>query len=506
VPPSECTVHINYDLNTDLPGYWVEDPDGTTCVPFVETVNQPPEGYEGNFYVDEFTDAAIKAKWEECKQDPACEAGIRGALAGFGIPHQFHVTGTADPFGKIEPEVDVDLAGIRRPAYFARSPYYENIAKLDDKTYTVEFTVPREPYEQIHMGLTDPIKLRGWFIQGDGIEGANGERVHAIVILMGGRSIETTATQDPNDPLYEFKPFSRTYSGITYPRQGSLTEKWGVRQWRQYMYALNQAGFDVFTWDKRGHGISGGRNDWDTMEQGEDIFRGLDALETGEGLRLLTPEGDELSGADAAGLLLRGMQAKEVPVIVGGPSQGSMVTGWVMMKNFGPNCDFHLLDAPCSEPKGYNIKAAILLAPFTGGSGFDGLGYGGGSRWRVEGAMRAELNVVFWPSSDVLVSMPNWSGAFFGRGLWDAGESLQGTLTSYQSVNGLKQIVVVRGPHSENEYGPVNLWYMKNQIVAFAKAAVLDQTDLGIPVPDDVKDVVESSIPFWEPSMVPTYR
>ncbi len=127
---------MNYDANADLPGYFVDDPQGTVCVPFTPAQQQPPAGYQGNFYVDEFTDAAVKAKWAACAQDPTCKAGIEGLAAGF-VQHQFRVTGTVDPFGKIDPEGDVNLADIRRPGYFARAPYIEPIAAVEDQTYTV---------------------------------------------------------------------------------------------------------------------------------------------------------------------------------------------------------------------------------------------------------------------------------------------------------------------------------------------------------------------------------
>ena len=60
-----------------------------------------------------------------------------------------------------------------------------------------------------------------------------------------------------------------------------------MRGWRESLYALNQAGFDVLAYDRRGEGLSGGFSDTNTLEQGEDIFRVLAQIETGRGLRLL---------------------------------------------------------------------------------------------------------------------------------------------------------------------------------------------------------------------------
>ncbi len=96
----------------------------------------------------------------------------------------------------------------------------------------------------------------------------------------------------------------------------------------------------MLTLDKRGHGISGGASDSNTNEQGEDLFRMLDALETGVGARILTPDGVLLEGKSAAGKLLGGRGAKEIPVVMGGPSQGCMVACWAMHKNVVGSCDF----------------------------------------------------------------------------------------------------------------------------------------------------------------------
>ena len=69
-----------------------------------------------------------------------------------------------------------------------------------------------------------------------------------------------------------------------------------MRSWRAYLHALNRAGFDVLAYDRRGKGLSGGFSDTDTLEQSEDIFRVLDQMDTGRGMRILAPAG-QLLGA-----------------------------------------------------------------------------------------------------------------------------------------------------------------------------------------------------------------
>lgn len=311
------------------------------------------------------------------------------------------------------------------------------------------------------------------------------------------RSVETTAIQAPDDAVYTFDAGKGTFDAVAYPN--ATTEKWGVRSWREYIRKINAAGFDVLTLDKRAHGISGGRSTSNTVEQARDLFRALDAFETGKGLRVLGPDGIELSGAQAAGRLLNGMAAKAMPVIVGGPSQGSMVASHAMHLNFVADCRFELADEICGAPLGYNIKGAIVLAEFT-----HGLGYAP-ARFLTEGALRTDHKLPFVPSGEVLAGVSRWPAVFFGRGLWDFAGALEGTLDAYNRVQGPKEIVVVRGPHSENEYGPDNVAHMQDRVVAFALAVMRgDRTVPGAADFRDLKELVASSPPSWEASMKPT--
>lgn len=77
----------------------------------------------------------------------------------------------------------------------------------------------------------------------------------------------------------------------------ATTEGMGMRTWREHLYALNKAGgFDVLAYDRRGEGLSGGFSDTNTLEQGEDVFRVLEQVESGRGMRLLTASGGSLEG------------------------------------------------------------------------------------------------------------------------------------------------------------------------------------------------------------------
>lgn len=497
-PPVECVARVNYVGGAQLPGYLVRDPAGEVCVPFSYRASFAPPGYSGDYFVSEFSDARIKAKYRACREDPACSEKLDGIPPLVTMPSELRVTGTLDPAGRIDPHGVVDLKRVRRPGYFGKFPYREPIAGAEARTYTVEFRVPREAYERLHMKRTDPVTLRGWYLEGAGVQGERGRRVRALVILVAGRGGETTAIQAPNEPLHDYDRTKAAYVVRSFPN--ATTEKWGARQWRNYIHELNSAGFDVFTFDKRGHGISGGYSDVNTLEQGRDMLRALDALETGVGVRALSPSGESIEGAAVRGRFLAGMNARQIPVILGGSSQGSIATSWAMHQNFVDDCTYDLPEVLCMPAHRYNIKGALLLAPVEVGIGGRPAPTDIDAGVLDEGRARVEQNTVMLPSSEPMAHIDKWPAVFFGKGLWDFAESLEATLESYRHVKGLKELVVVRGPHSENEFGAENVRHMEARMVAFSKAAVLGQREVpGAALFQDLKSLVASSIPYWDP-------
>ena len=131
-----------------------------------------------------------------------------------------------------------------------------------------------------------------------------------------------------------------------------------------------------------------------------------------------------------------------------------------------------------------------------------GLGYTAPIFTLVEGYLRTEANILFFPSSETFANIDKWPAVFFGKGLWDSYQSVEGTFEAYKRATGLKEIAVVRGPHSENEFGEQNVAYLIERMVVFAKRAVLG-TGVEKPGPANLKEVVCSSPPDWEPSSAP---
>jgi len=493
-PLPECTLHVNYDRNMDLPGYRF----GSICLPFTTTNQLVPLGYAGSdFYVDQFTDAAIRARWAGCKTDAACATAARQGAKVF-TAYEKRVTGQVDPAGRIDPEGAVDLKSIRRPGFFARPPFNEPIAQAEARTTTVEFTVPRDPYERLHLNKQDPIKLRGWYLEGNGIADDSGTLVRALVVMNNGGGSELTALDDPRVESVRLDPATNRYVLGIFP-DGS-TEQPGMRHWRGFIAALNAAGFDVLVTDRRGNGISGGVMGFNTAEQARDIVRELQQLESGDGLRLLPPAGGELSGQAAAGRLLAGRRATEIPIVLAGYSRGSYTTAWAMHRNFVADCDRDLPDSGCRPPLGWtNIKGAILYGPNSAGLGYRLAGHD-----MIEAVLRTEANTTYYPDGEVFAHIRDWPGVLIVKGIWDYVEGLEGSLDAYRRAREPKEIFVFRGPHPLPTQDPENMRLVGERMVAFARAAVLGQARVdGAKPPADLKALVGSSPDHWEPTTAP---
>ena len=500
-PQPDCTADIARDPNgKNWPGYVIDDASGKVCVPFTANYRVVPEGYDGDYFVQEFTDAKLRAAWAACvASGPACADPVRKAATGFIDGKPFRATGSVDTAGRFDPDAEIDLKQVRRPGYFGTKPFSEAIAAAEPRTFTVEVTVPSDTLEHYAFGVPKDKtwKQRGWYMKGDGVPGADGKPRRVLVVMVGGRTIETTATHAAGDRLFTVDAATGAFVPVKYPT--GTSEKWGAGVWRDYLFKLNAAGFDVLTMDKRGHGISGGINTSNTAMQARDIFLTLDALETGNGLRLLRPDGTEVAGAAAAGLLLDG-QARTMPTLLGGASQGSMVVAHAMHMNFIGECDFDTGAAACGQPRGYAVIGAIALAEFVHGVGQT-------PRNLTEGYLRSEKATAYVPSGEVLAGISKWPALFIGRGLWDMAGGLESSVDAYRRANGPKDIVVVRGPHSEVEYGTENVAFMQDRMVAFALSVSRGDTSVaGATRFADLKALVASAPPFWEPSMRPATK
>jgi len=506
-PPTDCRAWVGSDRNSELPGYLLPQPDGkTVCVPLLVTAAKPPAGYQGDYYVDDFTDAKLKERWAACKADPACFKRVNDQMQRWLPPNKeraTRVTGMVDPVGKIDSDGQVDLKQIRKPGFFGKAPYNEAVAEADGRTSVVEFTVPRDPLERLKLNMPGDIKLRGWYVDGAGVDDGRGGRTRALVIMSPGGGGQLTAIHHPKDVAVTFDPATRRATSVRFPN--ATTEGIGMRTYRDHLYALNRAGFDVLACDRRGEGLSGGFSDTNTLEQSEDIFRVLDQMENGRGMRLLTTRGEVLEGPAAGGRLMAGMKAREIPMLLMGYSRGSMATGWAMTKNYVGGCTYDMPTVTCGAPKGFtNIKGAMVYASFVSGAGYLPEGSDLADRNLFLGGMAADNYVAFYPNSAVLANIHRWPAAFFAKGLWDRAESLEGTIAAHDRVRGLKEIVVVRGPHSMEAWPASEQQRVRDRMVAFAVAAVQGRTSLPGAAPwSNIKELVATTPDVWEPSSRP---
>jgi hypothetical protein len=122
----DSSAYVGYDWNCFLPAF--KDDKGVS-IPFKPTSICPPIGYQGDFYVDEFTDTKIKQAWLELKEkDPNTAKKI---LAGVSANtdktafNNYRKTGSLDPKGVVNGNDNLKLTDVRRPAFFGQLPYFE---------------------------------------------------------------------------------------------------------------------------------------------------------------------------------------------------------------------------------------------------------------------------------------------------------------------------------------------------------------------------------------------
>jgi hypothetical protein len=230
------------------------------------------------------------------------------------------------------------------------------------------------------------------------------------------------------------------------------------------------------------------------------MLRELRQLESGEGLRLLTPAGEVLSGPAAAGKLLAGQSATDIPIVLAGYSRGSYATAWAMHRNFVEDCDRDLPDNGCRPPLGWtNIKGAILYGPNSAGLGYRLAGHD-----MIEAVLRTEANTTYYPDGEVFAHIRDWPGVLIVKGIWDYVEGLEGSLDAYRRAREPKEIFVFRGPHPLPTQNPENMRLAGQRMVAFARAAVLGKAQVeGAKPPADLKTLVGSSPDHWELTTAP---
>ena len=149
------------------------------------------------------------------------------------------------------------------------------------------------------------------------------------------------------------------------------------------------------------------------------------------------------------------------------------------------------------EPSGFEAAARVVLqlrADLASRTGVlvEEVDLGGG------------YGIAYLPTSEILAHVGEWPATFIGRGLWDFSGGLEGTLDLYERASEPKELVVVRGPHSEIRYGAENVRHMQERMAAFATAVMKGEERIpGAASFSDLRELVVGSPPHWEPSNDP---
>jgi hypothetical protein len=203
------------------------------------------------------------------------------------------------------------------------------------------------------------------------------------------------------------------------------------------------------------------------------------------------------TGRAAVRAVLHREDARRMPIVIGGASQGSMATDWAMHANFHRWCSYDLPGTPCHRPWRLHIVAAVELASFPV------YAFPADAVLLGEAASREVDHVAFLPTSEPLAGIRAWPRAFFAKGLWDGIQGPWPTFEAYRRVRGPKELFLYRGPHSENEGGPQNVALAQDRVTRFAVDAALGRAHR-TPRLATLQDAVAASPPFWEPSTTPT--
>lgn len=348
-----------------------------------------------------------------------------------------------------------DLSVVATPAHFPN----EVFSSLEGRTFRIEFEVPKTDFEKLgwqpaslpvsippDASPTVPLKLRGWYIKGDGLA-RNGDgddqgredrdaREHPLIILSAGFPYSIA--------------FDQPVGGIAVGRQ--------LRKTATYLVAQ---GYDVLFFDKRGHGYSEGILDG----MGEDIFRALDLLERGTiredgitlSLSIITPDGRRLHGAAAARERLLGdrYSARTKPVVLRGFSYGSSQLQKAMAMNYSNlpveyrfrrdglgNVVVDDARTPRGN-RGYNFKGIVAISGFQGS-----LKYETAPFFLALDALASTIGhnggVL---KSSVYQSMDRWP-AFLGLYATNDFETADGAIDAFNNrLRGFKEIRMVTGYH-----------------------------------------------------------
>ena len=382
------------------------------------------------------------------------------------------------------PDVPVaDLSQVTTPDDFPD----EVFRSLAARTARVEFEVPKTDFQRfgwvpanLPMSIPPdpapemPLRLRGWYIKGDGVARNDRETVGP----QAGR--RDSSVEHPLVILSSGFPYSIAYDRLV----GGIDVG---RQMRKTITYLVAQGFDVLFFDKRGHGYSEGL----VEGIGEDIFRALDLLEHGVivedgvilSLSVITVDNRRLYGVAAAAeqLLGSGYTARTKPVIFRGFSYGSSQLQKAMAMNYSDlpveyrfvrdRAGAIVVDEarmPAGN-RGYNFRGIIAISGFQGSLKYETVPY-----FLALDALASTIGhnggVL---KSTVYQSMDRWP-AFLGLYATNDFETADGAVDAYNDrLRGFKNIKMVTGYHFGLASEAVDTYFVEES-AQFAKQVTFE--------------------------------
>jgi pimeloyl-ACP methyl ester carboxylesterase len=451
-----CSLGIDPDIyRMPLIGEYIQSGDRRICATKSWSA-LPPEAFDIDF---------LRRVWPSLP--PGDQQATEAAAFSFVITH-------AGP-----PDAPAaDLSNVRTPADFPD----EVFRILASRTARVEFEVPKTDFQKLgwvpaHLPVTigadpaprTPLRLRGWYIKGDGVTRNDRDRDHPSV-------------EHPLVIVSSGFPYSIAYDRIV----GRIDVG---RQMRKTVTYLVAQGFDVLFFDKRGHGYSEGL----VEGIGEDIFRVLDLLERGVivedgvalSLSVITADNRRLSGLAAAAerLLGSGYTAKTKPVILRGFSYGSSHLQRAMAMNYSDlpveyrfrrDESGAIVVDTARMPAGnrrYNFRGIIAISGFQGSLKYETRPY-----FLALDALASTIGhnggVL---KSTVYQSMDRWP-AFLGLYATNDFETADGAIDAYNNrLRGLKKLQMVTGYHFGLASEVVDT-YFAEESAKFSRHVVLEST------------------------------
>jgi len=392
--PKTCEVQVPLWNNATLPGFWC----GGECIPVARNENP------GRDAINDYTDSAIKDYYNSLPDYPPnppnvprppgrfCEIYWAVSLAYLFVNNVF----------ACNPQIPIsDINEMPRP----NSDHYagEDIARLNDRTATFEIVVDQSDHD-IQVGYNPngdgTIKLRGWYIQGMGLQEG---KVRPLLIMQPRLGTSFFGYQRIYAPPY--------YPNDYTPSEDEILELNRIYRHIMYFFAMN--GWDVAAWDIRGHGYSQGSTETDAQFSAEDVFAALNQLEDMN--------------------LLGNYNAKTKPVVFYGVSLGSTIGTKAMQINY-------------DKIRGYNFRGMLevdgmvclkYIAP-----SYLGLPYFPNVLAATEASMRMYYNASGSATSEVFESIPKWPAYFPIKGLVDFTGTPDGIVEAFNRAKGRKDILM----------------------------------------------------------------